>query len=202
MLNSLWGAEIDIYDMMIRRYFHCICAQGIMTEEKKKQLNWFERHINWTTGIFGYLIVFILLFFAAFPFRIPFTVDFILDRLFITTPAYRSPEYGTYQIFFIAFYIVMAIVLSLVVNIWYLRIKRQRYRHLWWLVLPPVILLFAVVLSICLIILNQSLDFGIVMWSVKLMPLWLSIVAFMLLRLENKNPSLVKESVELTPPRQ
>jgi hypothetical protein len=154
-------------------------------------MNWFSRHLNWTTGIFGHLLVFVLvlLYFAPSGAWGRFLIDMLTGRIAI----FRTPEYAFYHEVFTATYFMLALVLYLGVNIWYLRIKRLSYEYLWWLS-PPLILLgtssiFKIldIANVGNLILPTYVQWALFIIFILLQPLWFALAAFMLLRLKNND---------------
>ena len=105
-------------------------------------MNWFERHPNWTVGIFGHFLVLILclLYYAPIGTHAPSCIDNLTRHY----ASFRSPEWGFYHDVFTYTYFVLVFSLYLGMNIWYLRVKRLSYRYLGWLgliLIPSCILL-------------------------------------------------------------
>src|SRR4030042_48130 len=94
-------------------------------------MNWFERHPNWTLGIFGYFLVLILylLYWAPIGTHAPSCID-NLTRYYAD---FRSPEWGYYHDVFSNTYFGLVLSLYLGMNIWYLRVKGLSYKYLGWL---------------------------------------------------------------------
>ena len=112
-------------------------------------VNWFERHPNWTLGIFGYFLVLILylLYWAPIGTHAP---GFI-DNLTKYYADFRSPEWGYYHDVFTYIYFGLVFSLYLGMNIWYLRVKRLSYKYLGWLgliLIPAFIFLLYKITSI------------------------------------------------------
>jgi hypothetical protein len=106
-------------------------------------MNWFERHPNWTTGIFGYFLVFILCLLYLAPIG-AVAWDFV-NRLTSYYADFRSPEWGYYHDVFTYIYFGLVFLLYLGMNIWYLRVKGLSYKYLGWLglILIPACMLLS-----------------------------------------------------------
>ncbi len=109
------------------------------SEETKKLPNWFERHINWTAGIFGHLmpayISVSLMGILPLPF---FHVSWIAMRFISNLHEIDHME----KIFNIIF-ATIALVCYFSINYLYLKVKKQSYLHLLWLIPPIFTLIYA-----------------------------------------------------------
>ena len=163
-------------------------------------MNWFVRHVNWTAGIFGHLLIFFLVFIYISPWH-----EYAWGRQFSQSIVgsmanFRTAEYGFYFNIFTFIYFFIVLILYLEINFWYLYVKRQSYKNLLWLLLPFLPLLIYFVVNITGLngkvdlpnILDKIISFSIFIVYV-LEPVWFGLVAFMLLRLKN-NRLPVKDS--------
>ena len=148
-------------------------------------MNWFERHPNWTVGIFGYLLVLILcLLYIA-----PIVSDFI-NRLTSYYADFRSLEWGYYHDIFTDIYFGLVFSLYLGMNIWYLRVKGLSYKYLGWLgliLIPSCILLLFQPLNIeSLFHSGQTKMIFATAWYLSF-PISFILSAIMMLRLKGKD---------------
>jgi hypothetical protein len=151
-------------------------------------MNWFERHPNWTVGIFGYFLVLILCLLYIAPIG-ALAWDFI-NRLTRYYADFRSPEWGYYHRVFSNTYFVLVLSLYLGMNIWYLRVKGLSYKYLGWLgliLVPLCILLLFKIPSIDSLF--HSGQTKTVFWIALLLmfPISLILSAIMMLRLKGKD---------------
>jgi hypothetical protein len=151
-------------------------------------MNWFERHPNWTAGIFGHFLVliFCLLYWAPSGALARNFVDHLTGHY----ADFRSPEWGYYHCVFSNTYFVLVFSLYLGMNIWYLRVKRLSYKYLGWLglILVPsfITLLFKIPNIDSLFHSGQTKT---VFWIALLLmyPISLILSAVMMLRLKGKD---------------
>jgi hypothetical protein len=154
-------------------------------------MNWFEKHLNWTTGIFGHVFVFIIISLYLAP-------SFALGRWLVGTVTqniadFRTPEYPFYYKIFTLIYFILLLILYFGINAWYLSVKGQSYRYLLWLLLPFVLISpvlasseFGVDLDTHLTgVLYQIFHWASIIITTLAQPIWFGLVAFMLLRLKN-----------------
>jgi hypothetical protein len=150
-------------------------------------MNWFERHANWTAGIFGHLLGSYLFFIMVAPFGdATFNLDWLVRRLVY----FRSLAYAGYRDFFFALCILLALACYIGLNAWYLKVKHRSYNHLLWLALPLLPLGWQWIGTIFhLHIPSASTPSGkVVAFSLyDMLPIWFILAAIMLLRLKSHN---------------
>jgi hypothetical protein len=154
-------------------------------------MKWFDRHINWIAGIFGHLLIFLLIMLYISPSCA--YAHYFLNSLLMRITSFREPDFGFYNNIFMCSYFFLVLALYFGVNIWYLYRKCQSYKYLWFLLLP-FIPIFAVYVT------NENgvlpdIDLPhipklIIQWAMIavtfiLQPVWFGLIAFMLFRLKN-----------------
>ncbi len=147
-------------------------------------MNWFERHLNWTAGLFGHLLVFFLFFSIIGPFGYAFfQVQQFVERIV----SFRSPDYPFYSNFIYTIFILLALTCYVGVNIWYLKMKQHSYKYLWWFsltLIPLCALLILKYIHITLPFAGTWIEFAL--WGILYIPaIQFIIVAIILLRLKN-----------------
>jgi hypothetical protein len=151
-------------------------------------MSWFERHLNWTNGIFGHLLVFIIFLIYALPSGA--WGRFLIEDVAGYFGPLRSNHYIFYIYLFTALYFLLALIPYLGVNIWYIRMKRQSYKNLCWLglILIPLFILWVLeIFKISSLIFSTSIRFTIGMTLYAMIPMALIVSAIMMLRLKNNN---------------
>jgi hypothetical protein len=147
-------------------------------------MNWFEKHLNWTFGIFGHLLVFFLVLICIAPGEVWGVV--LIEHLTNSVAPFRTANYLLFHSIFTMIYFLLTFALYLGVNIWYLRMKRQSYKYLWWLALPSIPLL-AYSTGIYNQIQSPIIGWAVVVIAFIMQPVWFGLVAVVMLRLKNNN---------------
>jgi hypothetical protein len=152
-------------------------------------MNWFERHPNWTAGIFGHLLVFILslLYWAPIGALAPQNlINIWADRL----APFRTPEFAFYHSVFSATYFVLVFSLYLGMNIWYIRMKRLSYKYLGWLgliLIPSCLVLIFHLVKIDTLFHSTNIILAVGLTIYFMFPVAFILSAIMMLRLKSKN---------------
>jgi hypothetical protein len=179
--------NVVVKNTQVLRIYSC-CFVWQSAEEGETTMNWFERHPNWTTGIFGYFLVFILCLLYLAP-NVALARYFV-DRLTGYYADFRSPEWGYYHDILTYSYFVLVFSLYLGMNIWYLRVKGLSYKYLGWLGL--------ILIPACISLLYRPLNMDSLFhsWQTQLIfgtalalmfPVSFILSAIMMLRLKGKN---------------
>jgi hypothetical protein len=153
-------------------------------------MNWLERHSNWTAGIFGYFLVFILCLLYLAPSGA--VARYFINNLTTSLADFRiDPEkWNFYHSLFTYTYFVPIFLLYLGMNIWCLRVKRLSYKYLGWLgliLIPACILLLYEPLNMESLFHSADIKMIFSMALYLMFPVSYILSAIMMLRLKNNN---------------
>jgi hypothetical protein len=181
--------NVVVKNTQVLRIYSC-CFVWQSAEEGETTMNWFERHPNWITGIFGYFLVLILCLLYLAPSG-ALARNFI-NNLTISLADFRlePEEWNFYHRVFTYTYFVPVFSLYLGMNIWYLRVKGLSYKYLGWLGL--------ILIPACISLLYRPLNMDSLFHSGQtqlifatalalIFPVSFILSAIMMLRLKNNN---------------
>ncbi len=157
-------------------------------------VNWFERHPNWTSGIFGHLLVFILFLLYVIPYGA--WGRHLVNNLANQVATFRTPEFAFYYSLFAVIYFLLILALYLGMNIWYLRVKKLSFKYLGWLgliLVPSCISLLYQITNIDSLFPTPQIKFVFLITLDLMFPIAIILSAIVMLRLKGKKTPIAGE---------